>query len=246
MKIHLFTQCVVDMFYPQVGVAAMQVLQRFGCDIVVPEKQTCCGQPLINSGYIKSAKASIKNTLSAFEDAETIVSLSGSCAFAIKHEYPKLLADEPKWIEKAQQFSSKLYEFTQFIVDVLGVTDVGASLNKKVTFHKSCHTTRLLGVVEQPLKLLNAVKGLQYIEMEYADRCCGFGGTFSVKQPDISEQIVEEKAQSIINSGADIVSGADQACLMNIEGCLERLRDRGRLDRDIRVMHISEILNSRQ
>ena len=246
MKIHLFTQCMVDMFYPKVGKAAIAVLERLGCEITVPDKQTCCGQPLINSGYIKSAKASIKNTISAFEDAETIVSLSGSCAFAIKHEYPKLLADEPKWVKKAEQFSGKLYEFTQFIVDILGITDVGAILNQKVTFHKSCHATRLLGVVEQLLKLLNAVKGLEYIEMTHADRCCGFGGTFSVKQPDISEQIVEEKAQNIIESGADIVCGADQACLMNIEGCLERLKDRKKLDRDIQVMHIAEILNSRQ
>ncbi len=245
MKIHLFTQCMVDMFYPEVGVAAFQVLERLGCNIIVPKEQTCCGQPLINSGYTKSAKASMKNTITAFEDAQTIVSLSGSCAFAIKHEYEKLLADEPQWVERARNFSEKLYEFTEFIVDVLGVTDVGARLDKKLTYHKSCHATRLLGVVEQPLKLLEQVKDLQYIEMDHAARCCGFGGTFSVKQPDISEQIVAEKAQSIIQSGADIVSGADQACLMNIAGYLERMRDNGQLDRDIKVMHIAEVLNSR-
>ncbi len=245
MKIHLFTQCMVDMFYPEVGKAAIEVLERLGCEITVPDKQTCCGQPLINSGYVKSAKASMKNTITAFEDAQTIVSLSGSCAFAIKHEYPELLADEPQWAERAKNFSEKLYEFTQFIVDVLGVTDVGARLNRKLTYHKSCHSTRLLGVQKQPLKLLKEVKELQYIEMEHADRCCGFGGTFSVKQPEISEQIVAEKAQNIIDSGADIVSGADQACLMNIAGYLERMRDQERLGRDIKVMHIAEVLNSR-
>ncbi len=245
MKIHLFTQCMVDMFYPQVGIAAVEVLERLGCEIVVPEKQACCGQPLINSGYIQASKASIKNTIAAFEDAEVIVSLSGSCAFAMKHEYINLLADEPQWLIRAQNVADKLYEFTDFIVNVLGVTDVGATLNKKLTYHKSCHATRLLGVKDQPLTLLSNVKGLEYVEMEQADRCCGFGGTFSVKQPAISEQIVAEKAQNIIDSGADIVCGADQACLMNIAGRLDRMRDNGQLDRDIKVMHIAEVLNCR-
>ncbi len=245
MKIHLFTQCMIDMFYPEVGKAAVQVLERLGCEIVVPKEQTCCGQPLMNSGYVKSAKASIKNTIKAFEDAQTIVSLSGSCAFAIKHGYENRLADEPQWAARARKFSENLYEFTEFIVNVLGVTDVGARLDKKLTYHKSCHTTRLLGVKEPPLKLLEQVKGLQYIEMEHADRCCGFGGTFSVKLPDISEQIVAEKAQTIVDSGADIVSGADQACLMNIAGYLNRMPDNGRQPRDIKVMHIAEVLSSR-
>ena len=194
---------------------------------------------------MKASKASIKNTIEAFEDAETIVSLSGSCAFAMKHEYMKILADEPQWAIRAQRVADRLYEFTDFIVNVLGVTDVGATLNKKVTFHKSCHATRLLGVKEPPLILLQNVHGLEYVEMEKADRCCGFGGTFSVKQPDISEQIVAEKAQTVVDSGADILCGADQACLMNIAGRLDRMRDRGELTRDIRVMHIAEILNCR-
>lgn len=245
MKIHLFTQCMVDMFYPQVGKAAVEVLERLGCEIIVPEKQACCGQPLINSGYVAASKAAMKNTINAFEDAEVIVSLSGSCAFAMKHEYPRLLADEPQWAIRAQKMSEKLYEFTEFIVDYLGVTDVGAVLNQKVTFHKSCHATRLLGVKEAPLQLLEAVHGIQYIEMDHADRCCGFGGTFSVKQPDISEQIVEEKCKTIIDSGADVLVGADQACLMNIAGRLDRMKDLGQLNRDIKVMHIAELLNCR-
>ncbi|PIE70912.1 MAG: hypothetical protein CSA22_05810 [Deltaproteobacteria bacterium] len=245
MKIHLFTQCMVDMFYPEVGKAAVQVLEHLGCELVVPKAQTCCGQPLINSGYVTSAKAPMKNTISAFEGAQTIVCLSGSCAFAIKHEYETLLANEPQWAARARDFSEKLFEFTEFIVDVLGITDVGAYLDKKLTYHKSCHTTRLLGVTEQPLKLLEQVKGLQYIEMAHADRCCGFGGTFSVKQPEISEQIVAEKVKEIVDSGADIVCGSDQACLMNISGYLGRLHDQGQIPRDIKVMHIAEVLNSR-
>lgn len=245
MKIHLFTQCMVDMFYPQVGIAAVEVLERLGCDIVVPEKQACCGQPLINSGYVQASKSAMKNTIAAFEDAEYIVSLSGSCAFAMKHEYAKLLADEPQWQMRAKRMADNLYEFTEFIVDVLGVTDVGARLNKKVTYHKSCHATRLLGVAEQPLTLLKNVHGLEYVEMERADRCCGFGGTFSVKQPEISEQIVAEKARYVVESGADVLCGADQACLMNIAGRLDRMEDLGQLPRPIKVMHIAEILNCR-
>lgn len=245
MKIHLFTQCMVDMFYPQVGIAAVEVLERLGCEIVVPEKQACCGQPLINSGYVKSSKAAMKNTIKAFEDAEYIVSLSGSCAFAMKHEYPHLLKDEPAWMMRAEKMAGKIYEFTEFIVDVLGVTDVGARLNKKVTYHKSCHSTRLLGVADQPLALLQNVHGAEYIELEKADRCCGFGGTFSVKQPEISEQIVAEKARYIVESGADILVGSDQACLMNIAGRLDRMKNNGELPRPIKVMHIAEVLNCR-
>ena len=245
MKVHLFTQCMVDMFYPQVGIAAVEVLERLGCEIVVPEKQACCGQPLINSGYVQASKAAIKNTIAAFEDAEYIVSLSGSCAFAIKHEYPHLLEEDSSWKLRAEKVASRIYEFTDFIVNVLGVTNVGARLPKKVTFHKSCHVTRLLGVSEPPLTLLENVEGLELVELEKADRCCGFGGTFSVKQPEISEQIVAEKARYVVESGADILCGADQACLMNIAGRIERMEDNGELPHPIKVMHIAEILNCR-
>ena len=245
MKIHLFSQCMVDMFYPKVGIAAVEVLERLGCEIILPKKQACCGQPLINSGYVQASKAAIKNTIKAFEGAEYIVSLSGSCAFAIKEEYPHLLADEPQWAMRAKEMISHIYELSEFIVDVLGVTDVGAKLDKTLTYHKSCHSTRLLGVKEQPMKLIENVHGLKYLEMEQALRCCGFGGTFSVKQPVISEQIVAEKAQAVVDSGADILCGSDQACLMNIAGRLDRMRDNGQLTRDIKVMHIAEVLNSR-
>lgn len=245
MKVHLFTQCMNDMFYPEVGKDAVEVLERLGCEIVVPKNQVCCGQPLINSGYVNASVAAMKNTIKAFEDAEIIVSLSGSCAFAMKHEYPRLLAKEPQWALRADKMASKLYEFTEFIVDVLGVEDVGARFPHKVTYHKSCHTTRLLGVKEQPLKLLKNVKDLEYIELHQADRCCGFGGTFSVKQPDISEVMVAEKAQEIVDSGADVCAGGDQACLMNIQGRIDRMADMGQLDRPVKVMHIARILNSR-
>lgn len=242
MKVHLFTQCIVDMFYPNVGIAAVELLEKLGCEVEVPKEQVCCGQPLTNSGYIKDAKKSMKNMIEAFEEAETVVSLSGSCAYALT-EYPHLFDDEPEWKKRAEALTNKTYEFTDFLVNVLKVEEVGAKFPKKVTFHKSCHATRLLGIKEQPLRLLSNVEGLEYIELEAADRCCGFGGTFSVKMGDISEQIVDEKAQNIIDSGAEVLVGIDCACLFNIQGRLAHLKDEGKLNRDIQVLHIAEVLN---
>lgn len=245
MKIHFFTQCLIDMFYPQVGMAGIQVLERLGCDITVPKKQVCCGQMFTNSGYNSAAKAAIKNTIQCFEDADYVVSMSGSCAFAIRDEYRDILADEPEWLNRANKLSGHIYEFTDFIVNVLGVTDVGARFEDTVTYHKSCHVTRLMGIRKPPLELLTNVQGLKYVEMEQADRCCGFGGTFSVKQPEISEAMTREKALTIAATGANFVVGGDMACLMNIEGMLDRLHKEGVIDRRIRVKHIAEILNCR-
>ena len=245
MKVHFFSQCLIDMFYPHVGMAGVQVLERLGCELVVPRKQTCCGQMFTNSGYNDAAKAAIKNTIKTFEECDYMVSMSGSCAFAMKDEYREVLKDEPEWLERANKLSGKIYEFTDFIVNVLGVTDVGAHFADTVTYHKSCHVTRLLGVKEPPITLLTNVDGINYVEMEQADRCCGFGGTFSVKQPEISEVMTREKAMTIAATGANFVVGGDQACLMNIEGMLDRLHKEGVIDRRIRVKHIAEILNCR-
>lgn len=245
MKIHLFSQCLIDMFYPHVGMAGVQVLERLGCELTVPKKQVCCGQMFTNSGYNSAAMDAIKNTIETFEGADYVVSLSGSCAFAIRDEYRHLLEGEPEWLDRANKLSEHIYEFTDFIVNVLGVTDVGARFEDTVTYHKSCHVTRLMGIKEPPLKLLSAVKGINYVEMEQADRCCGFGGTFSVKQPEISEAMTREKAMTIAATGANVVVGGDQACLMNIAGMLDRLHKEGVIDRRIKAMHIAEILNCR-
>lgn len=245
MRIHLFSQCLIDMFYPTVGMDAVEVLERLGCEITVPEDQVCCGQMFTNSGYNKAASPAIKNTIELFENAPYVVSLSGSCAFAIKEEYKEIFKNDPEWLARAEKLSKKIYEFNEFIVNVLGITDVGARLPKKVTYHKSCHVTRLLGVREEPLRLLNRVHGLEYVEMEQADRCCGFGGTFSVKSPEISSVITEEKALLAAATGADIVCGSDMACLMNIEGSLQRLYKEGRIQKPVKVMHIASVLNSR-
>lgn len=245
MKIHLFQQCLIDMFYPHVGMAGVKVLENLGCELTVPKKQVCCGQMFVNSGYNEAAKGAIKNTIEQFENADYVVSMSGSCAFAIRDEYHHILKDEPEWLTRAERLSSKIYEFTQFIVDVLGVTDVGARFNDKVTYHKSCHVTRLMEIKEQPMKLLAGIQGLEYLPLHRAERCCGFGGTFTVKNPEISAVMTKEKALNIADSGANIVAGSDMACLMNIEGMLDRLYKEGEIDRHIRVMHIAELLNSR-
>ena len=245
MKIHLFQQCLIDMFYPHVGMAGVEVLERLGCEVVVPKKQVCCGQMFTNSGYYDAAKAAIKNTIEQFEDADYIVSMSGSCAFAIRDEYVHFLEGEPDWQKRAEKVASKIYEFTEFIVDVLGVTDVGARFNEDVTYHTSCHVTRLMGIKAQPFALMNAVKDINLIDLPRKDRCCGFGGTFSIKNPEINEAMTREKALDIAATGANVVVGSYQACLMNIAGMLDRLYKEGVIDRRIKAMHIAEILNMR-
>jgi L-lactate dehydrogenase complex protein LldE len=239
---------MVDMFYPEIGIAAVNVLERLGCEVEMPEEQVCCGQGLINSGYRKENAPAARMIVDAYERSEydTIVSLTGSCMNAIVNDYPIVFEDDPEYLARTALLKERSFEFTDFIVNKLGVVDLGAVFNDTVTFHKSCHVTRLLGIKEPPLKLLENVKGLKYIEMEHADRCCGFGGTFSFKQPEISGEIVYEKCQTIIDTGANVLCGADVPCLMNIKGALSRMRSDGRLDRDIRVMHIAQILDSRE
>ncbi len=248
MKIAFFPGCMVDMFYPEVGIAAVNVLERLGCDLELPEKQVCCGQGLINSGYTKEMVPVAKMIIDAYDSDEydLIVSLTGSCMNAIVNDFPIVFKNEPEYLKRTENLAKRCYEFTDFIVNYLGVTDVGASLHDTLTFHKSCHVTRLLGIKEPPLQLLENVKGLEYIEMKHAERCCGFGGTFSFKQPEIAGEIVYEKCQTVIESGANILCGADVPCLMNIKGALTRLQEEGKLNRKIRVMHIAEVLDSRE
>ena len=247
MKAAFFPGCMVDMFYPEVGIAAVNVLERLGVELELPEEQVCCGQGLLNSGYRKEMIPVAKMIVDAYETSEydTIISLTGSCMNAIINDYQVVFADDPEYLERTKALAERCFEFTDFIVNKLGVTDVGASLHDSLTYHKSCHVTRLLGIAEPPMQLLACVEGLEYIEMEHADRCCGFGGTFSFKQPEIAGEIVREKCRTIIETGANILCGGDVPCLMNIKGALSRLRSEGALDRDIRVMHIAQVLDSR-
>lgn len=246
MKLAFFPGCLVDMFYPEVGIAAVNVLERLGCDdIDLPKEEICCGQGLVNSGYAKETAHVARYVIDAYSktDYDYIVSLTGSCMNAIVNDYPPLLADDPVYLEKLEKLSKRMYEFTDFIVNVLGVTNVGAHLDATVTYHASCHMTRFLGLAEPPLQLLQAVDGITYLEMEHKERCCGFGGTFSVKQPEISGEMVKEKCRTVIATGADVLVGADLPCLMNIKGALSRMRTKGELDRDIEVLHIAQVLD---
>ena len=238
MKVSLFVTCLVDMFQTNVGKATIELLERLGCEVDFPESQVCCGQPAYNSGYVSEAKEAAKNMIRAFEESEYVVAPSGSCAFMFK-EYPHIFENDPEWKNRAQALSDKTYELTQFIVDVLKVTDVGAKLDGVATYHRSCHMTRLLGVKEAPTTLLSHVEGLDLKPLPHAENCCGFGGTFSVKMTPISEQMVDEKVDSVMETGAQYLIGADCGCLMNIGGRMERL------GKPVKVLHIAEVLNHR-
>jgi L-lactate dehydrogenase complex protein LldE len=226
----------VDNFYPYVGEAMVRLLHRYGVALDFPQGQTCCGQPAFNSGYRDDAKAVAKSMLDAFEHSDYVVSPSGSCTGMIQHYYPELFQDDPIMLERAQRLIEKTYEFSQFLVQVLGITDVGAEFPYRVTYHPSCHASRLLGVKEEPLTLLENVKGIKLVELPHANDCCGFGGTFAVKMHEVSEAMVSEKADHVAETAAEVLVSTDMGCLMNIGG---RLRHQGK---QIWVMHLTELL----
>ena len=214
----------------------VKILRHLNLAVDCPKEQTCCGQPAFNTGYAEEARTAARHFIEIFESSKAIVCPSGSCVDMIRHHYPALFADDAKWSERALGVSRKTYEFTEYLVDVLGVTDLGASYPGRVTYHDSCHLFRRLKVAAQPRQLLKNVEGLEFVEMKESTRCCGFGGTFSVKYPDLSEAILSDKVDQIIASKVDTVTGCDMSCLMNIQGMLSR-RQSG-----IKVKHIAEIL----
>ncbi len=227
--------CLGDALFPRVGVATVDVLRNLGVVVDFPPGQTCCGQPAFNAGYRDAARHTARSYLRAFADSDYVVSISGSCAAMVREEYPRLFAGFPEEAV-AVRLAAHTFEFSQFLVDVLGVTDLPVSRRARATFHHSCHTRRLLGVVEQPERLLRMVEGLEYVPLRGAEQCCGFGGTFAVKMPEISTAMVDEKVDHIVETGADLIVGLDMSCLMNIEG---RLRRRGY---PIEVRHLAEVL----
>ena len=221
--------------YPKVGEAMVRLLAKYGIKLDFPNMQTCCGQPAYNSGYWEDARSTAKTILDAFEDSDFVVAPSGSCTYMI-HHYPKLFEHDSHYYEKAVRLQQKTYEFTQFLVNVLGVTNLGASFPHKVTYHPSCHGSRLLGVKNEPMELLKNVEGLQCIPLPYAEDCCGFGGTFAIKMANISTAMVTEKVDHIIETEAEYLVGLDLACLMNIAGHL-RYRNE-----PVKVIHLAELL----
>jgi L-lactate dehydrogenase complex protein LldE len=235
-RVGLFVTCLVDLFRPTVGFAAIKLIEAAGCDVAVPMSQTCCGQPAYNSGDRRDAQAIARQVIAAFETVDYVVAPSGSCAATLKHHYPQLLAEDDEWCGRAAEFADKVHELISFLVDIREMTTVAAAFSGTVTYHDSCSGLRELGVAQQPRRLLATVDGLTLAEMKEPDVCCGFGGTFCVKYPDISNAIVEKKTADIAATGADTVLAGDLGCLMNISGKLHRQKI------PVSARHVAEIL----
>jgi L-lactate dehydrogenase complex protein LldE len=219
-KIGLLVTCLVDLFRPNVGFAAIKLLEDAGCTVDVPPTQTCCGQPAYNSGDRADAKAIAKAVIAAFEPYDYVVAPSGSCAGMLRKHYPPLFADDAEWRPRAEAVAAKTWELISFLTDVRGVTAVAARYDGSVTYHDSCSGLRELGIARQPRQLLATVEGLELRELPDADVCCGFGGTFCVKFPEISNAIVEKKVELVAETGADTLLAGDLGCLLNLAGKL--------------------------
>jgi L-lactate dehydrogenase complex protein LldE len=234
-RVALFVTCLVDLFRPSVGFAAAKLLEDAGCDVFVPV-QTCCGQPAYNSGDRALAKALARQAIEAFAGYDYIVAPSGSCAAMLAKHYPGLFADDPNLAGRANEFAAKVHELASFLTEIRGVEAVDARFERRVTFHDSCSGLRELGIAAQPRTLLQSVEGLELIEMEECDTCCGFGGTFAIKFGELSAAIVERKVENIEASGVPVVLAGDLGCLMNMAGKLAR---EGSL---IELRHFAEVL----
>ena len=235
-RVALFVTCLVDLFRPSIGFAAVKLLQDAGCTVDVPAGQTCCGQPAYNSGDRANSKTLARQVLETFEDYDYIVAPSGSCSGMLKEHYPALFDQEPALQVRAQALADKTFELISFLVDVRGLQNVDAAYAGSVTYHDSCAGLRELGIKQQPRTLLNTVDGLELKEMTDSEVCCGFGGTFCIKYPDISNHMVSAKIANIQASGADLLLAGDLGCLLNMAGKLKRVNS------PIQVRHIAELL----
>jgi L-lactate dehydrogenase complex protein LldE len=238
MRIALFITCLADAMFPEVGQATVRVLERLGHRVEFPRQQSCCGQMHVNTGYQRQALPLVERFAEVFEPYEAIVAPSGSCVGSVRHQHA-LLAERlgsPRLVERAKAVAAKTYELSEFLVDVLGVTDVGAYFPHKVTYHPTCHSLRLLRVGDKPVRLLREVQGLELIELRDAEQCCGFGGTFAIKNSDTSTAMLGDKMRNVLGSGAEICTAGDSSCLMHIGGGLSRLRA------GARTVHLAEIL----
>jgi L-lactate dehydrogenase complex protein LldE len=235
-RVGLFVTCLVDLFRPTIGFAAVKLLEMAGCTVEVPRAQTCCGQPAYNSGDRGDAKAIAARVIEAFAEFDYVVAPSGSCAGMIRRHYPLLFADDAQMRPRAEALAARTWELVSFLTDVCGMARAAARYARRVTYHDACSGLRELGVKQQPRKLLATVEGLELTELPGAEICCGFGGAFSVKYPEISDKIVGEKAADIVKTGAEAVLSGDLGCLLNIAGKLSR--DGHRLE----VRHVAEVL----
>lgn len=234
-KVGLFVTCLVNTIRPNIAFASIKLLESVGCEVHVPEVQTCCGQPAFNNGDIDTSKALAIKVIEAFEQYDYLVAPSGSCLGTIKTHYPELFQDDSFYLEKVNQLSKKCYEILSFLNDVLKV-EIKQTFNASVTYHDSCSGLRELDIVSQPRELLSQVKGLDLVEMKDTDVCCGFGGTFCVKYPDISTSLVTDKVNNIENTNAEVLLAGDLGCLMNIAGRCHRM------NKPVRCFHTVEVL----
>lgn len=238
MKAQLFITCIIDTLYPDIGEAVVNILERVGVEVNVPAGQTCCGQPSYNAGLREQARKMAIHMIQIFETTPgPVVIPSGSCAVMIRTNYPDLFANDPEWLPRAQALAARTYEFTEFIVDVLGINDLGASFAGSITYHPSCHLLRGLGVDRQPLQLLHSLRHAQITELPNREECCGFGGVFSVEHPEISAAMLDRKIGNIEASQAPVVVACDAGCITHLNGGLHR---QGKTQR---AMHIAQILD---
>ncbi len=240
MRVALFATCLVDALYPSAGRATVALLERLGHDVAFPREQTCCGQMHINSGYPEQALGLIRRHVTTFEPYDVVVAPSASCVGSARHQHATVAArlGDEALAQRARDVAAKTYELSEFLVDVLGITDVGASFPHRVTLHPTCHSLRMLRVGDRPLRLLREVRGIDLVELPRADGCCGFGGTFALKNSDVSTAMLSDKLRDILSTRAEAVTAGDVSCLMHIDGGLTRLRT------GTRALHLAEILAS--
>lgn len=240
MRVTVFATCLVDALFPDVGKATVRLLRRLGHDVEVPPQQTCCGQMHVNSGYPREALPLVRNHVETFLGYDAIVVPSGSCASAVRHQHADVAQQygDTVLVEGAELVARHTYELSEFLVDVLGVTDVGAYFPHRVTYHPTCHSLRLLRVGDRPVRLLREVRGMDLVELPDAYSCCGFGGTFAIKNADVSTAMLADKMASVLATRAEVCAAGDSSCLMHIGGGLSRLNT------GVRTVHLAEILAS--
>jgi L-lactate dehydrogenase complex protein LldE len=238
MRIALFVTCLADTLYPSVAHATVTVLERLGHEVVFPQGQTCCGQMHVNTGYQADALPVVRHHVDVFEPFDVVVAPSGSCVGSVRHQHARVArrAGDEALARRAEAVAARTYELSELLVDVLGVEDVGASFPHRVTYHPTCHSLRMLRVEDKPLRLLRNVRGLELLELPSADACCGFGGTFALKNADTSTAMLSDKMRHVVGTGAEVCTAGDSSCLMHIGGGLSRLRT------GVRTLHLAEIL----
>ena len=242
MRVALFITCLADAMFPDVGRATVRVLERLGHQVEFPAAQTCCGQMHVNTGYQKQALPLVERFAAVFAPYDTVVAPSGSCVGSIRHQH-RMIAERfgtPNLVERVDAVAAKTFELSELLVDVLGVTDVGAYFPHRVTYHPTCHSLRMLRVGDKPLQLLRAVDGIDLVALPEADQCCGFGGTFAIKNADTSTAMLEDKMANVLATKAEICTAGDSSCLMHIGGGLSRIRA------GAQTLHLAQILASTQ